>query len=224
VTIIGDSTSMALGAGMVEWARVHPELAQVSVRAAQGCGFVRSGVVPTDPSHSWPEVCDRMFATLSADLVGDRPDVVVLNVTSRDIDPRTWDGGPVLTLRDAESRARVADDYRAVTDEILRLTPATVVWVRPPVADPYWKDVPEHFHNTEQHGWLDQVRADVVAAYPERVELLDLRGWAERTGLAEDRAARPDGIHLTVEAAEGLTTAWFGPQLIAAASVDDPVR
>ncbi|MEQ1788497.1 MAG: acyltransferase family protein, partial [Acidimicrobiales bacterium] len=213
MTILGDSTSMALGAGMVEWARVHPELAQVSVRAAQGCGFVRSGVVPTDPAHGWPEDCDRIFATLSADLVRDRPDVVVLNVTARDIDPRSWDGGPLLTLRDPEHRAHVAADYRALTDEILRLTPATVVWVRPLAADPYWNGDPEHFHNPEMHGWLDQVRAEVVAGYADRVELLDLRAWAERTGVADDREARPDGIHFAVDAAAEVTTTWLGPQL-----------
>jgi len=222
ITVVGDSTALALGAGMVEWAREHPELAQVSVRAAQGCGFVRSGVVPTDPADSWPQVCDRLFASLATDLARDRPDVVVLFMTSRDIDPRSWDGGPVLTLRDAEFREHVALDYRAMTDEALRLTPATVVWVRPPIADPYWLANPETFHNPEMHRLLDAVRSEVVASYPDRVELLDLRAWSEQTRLDEDRGARPDGIHLSVVAAQRVTTDWLGPELIEAASVQAP--
>ena len=218
IMVVGDSTALALGAGMVEWANAHPTLAQVSVRAGQGCGFIRSGVDPHDPPNSWPAACDRLFAALPADLVAARPDVVVLYVTSRDVDPRRWDGGPVLTLGDADYRRHAIDDYRAITDLILAITPATVVWVRPPVADPYWRGQPEVFHNPELHRLLDGVRAGVVAGFPDRVGLVDLRQWMEATGLDGDRAARPDGIHLTVVAADALTTSWLGPLLVRTAA------
>ena len=214
IMVIGDSTAQSLGAGMVAWANANPTLAQVTVRAGQGCGFVRSGQATGDVADSWPAACDRLFAGLPDDLRTARPDLVLLYVTSRDTDPRSWDGGPPRTPEDATFRQHAIEDYRAFTDLVLAVTPATVVWVRPPMADPYWRGDPEVFHNPRQHRALDAVRAAAAAPYPARVRLLDVRARLEAIGMDADRSARPDGIHLTPVAAEGLTTSWLGPLLI----------
>ncbi len=43
IVVIGDSTAKAFGTGLVNWAAEHPELAQVEVVAAPGCGFLVGG-------------------------------------------------------------------------------------------------------------------------------------------------------------------------------------
>ena len=47
--------------------------------------------------------------------------------------------------------------------------------------------------------------------------MADLGGWMAAAGWLDDHEVRPDGVHLTAEAAEELATRWLGPVVLAAA-------
>ncbi|MBI5088394.1 MAG: hypothetical protein HZB15_05900, partial [Actinobacteria bacterium] len=219
ILVVGDSTAMATGAGLVAWAASNPDLAQVSIDATPGCGFVRGGRVPSDDGVPFQEHCDRVLDDeLPTDLVSLQPDVVVLMVTSRDVMPRVWDESEgELDPRDPRYAGRLRDGYRAITDLITSTSPARIVWIRPPATDPYWLGRPAPFTDPELIEIREAVIRDTIAVHPDRAELVDLRAWMESTGLALDHDARPDGLHFAPEAAEAVATEWLGPQLVLAA-------
>jgi hypothetical protein len=219
ILVVGDSTAMATGAGLVAWAAAHPDLAQVSIDATPGCGFVRGGRVPSDDDVPFQEHCDRVLDDeLPGDLVALQPDVVMLMVTSRDIMPRVWDEGEgVLDPRDARYLARLRAAYRAITELITSTSPARVVWIRQPATDPYWLGEPAPFTDPELIEIREAVIRETIAEQPARSEVVDLRAWMEANGLALDHDARPDGLHFAPDAALAIATEWLGPQLVSAA-------
>jgi peptidoglycan/LPS O-acetylase OafA/YrhL len=219
IMVVGDSTAMATGAGLVAWAAANPDLAQVSIVATPGCGFVRGGHVPSDDGVPFQENCDRVLdVDLPADLVALQPDVVMLMVTSRDIVPRVWDEGDgLLDPRDARYLARLRAGYRTISALITSTSPARVVWIRQPDTDPYWLGEANPFTDPELLAIRERVVGEAIAEHPGRAQLVDLRAWMESTGLALDHEARPDGLHFAPAAALEVATDWLGPQLVLAA-------
>jgi hypothetical protein len=60
---------------------------------------------------------------------------------------------------------------------------------------------------------MDRVAADL----PGRVTVVDLPAWLDEQGLTLDRAARPDGVHWSTEAAARIARDFLGEQLVRAA-------
>ena len=59
VLVAGDSTAEATGFGLAQWATERPDLAQVSLLAEKGCGFLRGGEQRIDDWVPVPDRCDR---------------------------------------------------------------------------------------------------------------------------------------------------------------------
>ena len=59
--------------------------------------------------------------------------------------------------------------------------------------------------------------AEVAAAYPSTVHIVDLASWFTEQGLDDDREIRPDGVHLEPVAATSIVERFLGDQLIDAA-------
>ncbi len=220
ILVVGDSTAEATGAGLVEWAVLHPDLAQVTLEVSSGCGFVRGGVVPSDDGVPFQPNCDRLLdVELPAALVELQPDVVMLMVTARDVVPRRWsDAEGLIDPRDPNYVSRIRTDYQTITDLILLTTGARIVWIHPPKVDPYWMGQPHPFLDPELHATLDAIVRDTVAANHQRSQLLDLRAWMEADGIAANHESRPDGWHLAQEAALYVAESWLGPQLVESAA------
>ena len=68
-----------------------------------------------------------------------------------------------------------------------------------------------------RHEVLHQAMRELAATDPARVAVADLGWWLTESGMASDHAARPDGVHLTAEAAEEVSTRWLGPVALGAA-------
>jgi hypothetical protein len=217
IVVVGDSTAEAVGAGLVTWAAAHPELAQVSLVTASGCGFVTGGVrvFPEGDAEIPPQCPGYLADRLPAETARLHPDVVVA-LTAWDTGDRRWDGGPVLAPTDTPYRARLARDLTAVTDALLAAGAPRVVWLHQPTADPFWNPVPSPQEERPRHQVLWDVQDDLAAA-DDAVRVADLAGWLDVTGLADDRAARPDGVHLAPEVARRLAEDWLGPVLVAEA-------
>ena len=224
IIVIGDSTAQATGAGLVTWAALNPAIARVTVLAAPGCGFIRGGVVPTDGTVPFTKNCNHILDHDLPNALRDlQPDIVMLMTTIRDVEARVFEDseGPLtpLDLRFV-NRARV--DYAAITDEILTTSTAHVVWVKPPLIDPYWKGGQSPATDPVAHSVMEVLMGGMVFSHPDRVVVLDLRSWLEQAGLAGDHAVRPDGIHFTPESSLDVATRWLGPELVIEATRGAP--
>ena len=220
ILVVGDSTAEATGHGLVAWAAAYPTVAQVSLATSPGCGFVRGGVVPSDGKLDFKTNCDDLLDhALPRDLAELRPDVVVMLVWARDQAPRRWSKSEgELTPHDDAFLMRLIHDYDAIAHEIVTTSDARVVWIRPPKGDSWWLNLDPQFLDESAHEIVEGVMHRVAEANPSRVEVLDLRTWMESDGIALDHAARPDGLHFTIEAATDVATRWLGPQLVLAAA------
>jgi peptidoglycan/LPS O-acetylase OafA/YrhL/lysophospholipase L1-like esterase len=221
ILVIGDSTAEAAGTGLTSWALDHPDLAQVSVLASGKCGMVRGGEVPGDGGDdSYQRTCEDLVANRLLPAVQQlQPDVVAIFVVARDSEAREWDPHEgVLTPTDPRYAARIEAAYRAVSALIVAGSPAaTVVWVRPPTIDPYWKDTTGAYLDADGHAVVDSIAAELAAEDPAHAAVVDLRTWMESTGYATREDMRPDGIHFTPEAARQVAEEWLGPELVATA-------
>ena len=220
ILVVGDSIAEATGHGLVAWAAANPTIAQVSLAVSPGCGFVRGGTVVTDGKVPFKKDCDELLdQALPKDLAELHPDVVVMLVWARDQAPRRWSTSEgELTPHDDAFLMRLTHDYDAITREIVTTSDARVVWIRPPKGDSWWLNLDSPFSDESAHEIVEGVMHRVAEANPRRVEVLDLRTWMESDGIALDHAARPDGLHFTIEAATDVATRWLGSQLVLAAT------
>ena len=107
IVVAGDSTAEATSAGLIEWAAANPELAQVEVVSARGCGFVTGGERQEGGWKEWPPQCADWIERQLPDRVGElQPDVVMLMVTTWDVVDHRWDGSDRLTPLDAQFAQR----------------------------------------------------------------------------------------------------------------------
>lgn len=219
IVVFGDSTAKATGGGLARWAAAHPDLAQVTVDGAAGCGFVRGGVrVFPEREQEVPVSCgtyvDEDLARATAEL---RPDVVLFLTGGWDIVDQRFPGTEALAPTDDEYRQRIRDGFADATANVLDAGAPKVVWLAEPTSDPYWNPVVSPQEDPARHEVLHQAMRELAAADPARVAVADLGWWLTESGMASDHAARPDGVHLTAEAAEEVSTRWLGPVALGAA-------
>ncbi len=216
IIVLGDSTAEAMGTGLVEWAALNPTVAEVTVMAAPGCGFIRAGTPVPDVGAAGRAHCNRLLDHDLPDALQQlAPDVIVMMTTLPDVLPRVFEPsvGP-LTPVDPDFVQHARLDYQVVTNLILGNSSAKVVFIRPPLINPYWMDLESESRDPVVHAVLEGVMGDVVAAHPGRSELLDMQTWLEGNGLDQDQAVRPDGIHFGPDGALDVATRWLGPELV----------
>ncbi len=220
ILVAGDSTAEATGNGLIAWAVEHPELAQVSLAVQEGCGFVPGGyieaigVVDRDVDKNCRHY---LHDVLPARVRRLRPDVVVMMTTSWDVFDRKLHSrsDPVLPVTDPQVSSVVRTAMTEVTDEMLGLGAARVVWLREPIPDPFWQQQKVSQTDPAAHQVLYDAMAEIAAADP-AARVVDLAGFADESGLAADYAARPDGTHWAPAAATQIATAFLGPAIVRA--------
>jgi peptidoglycan/LPS O-acetylase OafA/YrhL len=215
IMVIGDSTANAFGSGVVAWAAANPDLAQAEIVPAPGCGFVTGGERRTGDTIEAIEGCDgwvQEFVLPEVERL--RPDVVMAMVTSWDIVDRRWDGGELLTPLDPEYAERIYDDYSTLVAALLADDAATVALVRHPRPDPLWLDTVDAQEDPARHQVVYDVYDRIAAERPDLVRVIPLDRWLAAQGLDTDRDVRPDGIHVTLDAATQIASDYLGDQLI----------
>ncbi|WP_421119922.1 acyltransferase family protein [Aquihabitans daechungensis] len=219
ILVLGDSTAEATGGGLVRWAAAHPDQAQVTIEAAPGCGFVQGG------TRVFPQGDQEISATCAAyvdEVIGAKvaelqPDVVMVMTTAWDVINQRFEGTGPQAPTDPEYRRRIGAGFAAATEAVLAAGAPRVVWIAEPPVNPFWNPVPSPQEEPERHQVLHDTMSDLAAERPDQVAVADLAWWIDDAGLAEDRAARPDGVHLSAGAAEQVATSWLGPLLVHAA-------
>ena len=215
VVVAGDSTAEATGAGLAQWAVERPELAQVSVLAQEGCGFLRDGQFLV---QDWTDTDPRCTTWLERDLPDQvarlAPDVVMLMTTSWDVLDRRWSPDEQLTPFDPTFADHLLFDFQAVTDHLLAAGAGHVVWVREPVPNVYWWSSGQTQEDPARHQVLYDVMDGIAARSAGRVSVVDLPTWLASHGLDTDQDARPDGVHWAPEVSARIAREFLGEQLL----------
>ena len=219
IIVAGDSTGAAFGAGIVSWAAASPNLGQAELFAAAGCGFLRDGEFLA--GDTWKPVANACATWIEKHLperVAEAgADVVVMITTVWDVLDHRWDDGPGLATTTDEMHARLLFDYTRATEDLLAGGAESVVWVKAPIPDPFWLPRFELQEQPERHAALHDVMDEVAANHPGDVYVVDLLEYFDEQGLTLDRDVRPDGIHVSPEAADQIATDYLGEQLVRAA-------
>jgi peptidoglycan/LPS O-acetylase OafA/YrhL len=218
IVVTGDSTAAALGAGVVAWAAANPELAQVQVDAAPGCGFLRGGerrrgddVESDEPCVGWVEE-ELLPAVQRA-----KPDVVAVMVTTWDLIGRRWTTEELLSPTDPEFRQRLDAAYATLVDQLRFVGAPKVVFIREPVPDVWWLPAVQEEDEPERHEVLYGIYTALEEQHPDLVEVVAFDRWFSEQGFDRDQAVRPDGVHLDTPYAQRIVTDFLGEQLIRAA-------
>ena len=217
--VLGDSTAQAIAEGLTLWAWDHPELGAVTSLAIPGCGFIRSGIIPTDGDLPFKQNCDSVLAnSLPTALTTLHPDVAMLMVTMRDIETRIWNPteGP-LDPFDARFTQRLTDDYRLMTQQLLDSGVGAVVWVIPPLPTAQFEGPQRYMRDPLRYAVQHDVIRLVASEHPDSVTVVDLDAWFIANDLTGSKAVRPDGLHASPDSAKEISEALLGPALIQAA-------
>ena len=218
IVVAGDSTAEATGAGLAQWAVEHPDVAQVTIAAEKGCGFVRGGEMLV---QEWTPVDPRCDRWLDRDLIERvsslQPDVVMMMTTSWDVLDRRWSSDEQLTPIDATFADHLVLDFTRITDQLLEAGAGHVVWIRELVPNVFWWSSGQSQEDPARHDVLHAVMDDVRRAHPADVSVVDLAGWADGHDLVDDHDARPDGVHWSADAAARIARDFLGDALVRAA-------
>ena len=214
ILVVGDSTAALLGQGIAAWSVQNPTVATSSLIWNPGLGFILDGTITTfDAANYLERAREIVYGELPMTIRSLQPDVVVLMTTVNDIANRKWsDSEGPLAPSDPAFRGRMTDSYRAISAAILDQGVAHVVWIVPPRPAALWRyaDLNDPLRYQVQH----DVIGAVVAGMPGRLGLVDLARWAEVTGSATDPTWRPDGVHMSVDAATVLAQQYLGAMLV----------
>ena len=215
IVVAGDSTAVATGSGLIAWAAANPDLAQVEVVAAPGCGFVRGGERFEDAWTPSPDNCDSWMSEELPDRVSDTsPDVVMLMVTTWDVLEHRWDDGRSLTPVDPPFEMRIVDNYRTLTDALLTAGAGSVAWIEPPIPRiPFLEDGTGQ-EDPARHAVIRDVINSIADQEPDQVGVIDLASWLDDNDLTDDMSVRPDGVHFTPEASLSVAEQFLGERLV----------
>jgi peptidoglycan/LPS O-acetylase OafA/YrhL/lysophospholipase L1-like esterase len=225
ILLFGDSTADATGAGLARWAADHPELAQVAIVSADGCGFAQGGVRVFDQGEvEIGPACDaHVDDVLPARVRELGPDLVVFlpggwDITDQRFDGEEGDGGGQRQApTDPGYRRRIERGFAEATADALDAGAPRILWLAEPTTNPFWNEAPSPQEDPARHAVLHGAMRRVAADDPDRVAVADLAWWLDASGLAAEREARPDGVHLSPDAADALAARWLGPVAVSAA-------
>ena len=215
MVLIGDSTAVALWAGVEAWAAEAPDR-QVTSVAEMGCGLIRGTAMMGDDSGVFVKRCGEVLGTtLRSVLSTSHADVAVILVTIPDISLRQWSGEEgMLRPSDDRYRARMLDDYRTAAQRLIDAGVRRIAWVMPPPPADWWAGWASD--NYTPDGWqrMAEVIESVASEHRDVVDVVRLDRWFAQTGAAADAAMRDDGLHLTPAGALQVMDEFLGPVLL----------
>lgn len=215
VLLVGDSTAVALSEGLLGWADVRPEQVQVASLATPGCGLLHTSRMAGAEGERIARGCVEVLEdALPAVMAAQVPDVVVVMVTLPDVLERVWAEDEGL-LRPSDPRYvdRRRAEYAAFADSLRAAGVAHVVWVVPPRPTDRW--LQSAVNPVRDDEWTAFVGAiqEVAARDPDAARVVRLDEWM-RANEPTDGSMRPDGLHLTADAAAVVMDRFLGPLLL----------
>ncbi|MFP5254872.1 MAG: acyltransferase family protein [Acidimicrobiia bacterium] len=221
VAFFGDSTAVMTGIGVKMWSEAGAPIAVVPGAVELGCGIELPGrrrVGPDLQVTEKPELCARHLASWAPIVAEHRPDAAVIQVGVWEAADQQVAGGQGWQhLGQPGFDALVLELIGATSDELLAAGAEQVVWLTAPPIDAALN--PNHPGSVGPEGdparfvRLNELIVEMAAARP-RVHVVDLAGHLGELPAGELARIRPDGTHLTREAAGDLAARWLGPELL----------
>ena len=219
VLVAGDSTAQHLAGAMLPFAAQHPNDVVAGSAAFPGCGLTaardgrRHGFTNQRGEHELIDLsgCIDQWTAMPGRVSGpEQIDVVLIQIGP-------WDGadiylpdGRVVSIADPEGYGLVVEAYTSFVQQ-MREAGAIVVWVTPVDIELQWGAVDDPMNDPAR--WA-KLRA-IIDALP--VTQIDLAGWLTAAGL-DGPLGRPDGVHLTADAADRFVREAVAPALAALAT------
>jgi hypothetical protein len=200
---------------VLAWAAANPEIAQAELVTAPGCGFLTGGERLIGEEISAPEGCeDWVDRFLLPAVERSDPDVVMAMVTSWDLIDRRWDTEELLSPLDPDYAARLDRDYRSLVDGLVASGAEHVALIRHPIPDSWWLPFEEDYEDPVRHAAIYDLYDSLAAVDPDHVRVIALDRYFTESGIDRDDVVRPDGIHLTPDAAAQITSDFLGDRLV----------
>ena len=215
VAVFGDSTALGVGMGLGQWSIDTGRLGVVKGSTKLGCGVTRFGairsdvVVKPDPDCvNWPE---RWALTV----LDGKPDVALLDSAVWEIADAQLPGSSEWTaIGDPAVDDLIRSEFLTAVDVLASQGAMVALVTWPPYgswADDGRPDAVSRQTDPARMARFNQILAEVAAARPDTVRLIDFAGWlGDRS---EDRSLRADGAHFYGPEFQQLTDEWFGPEL-----------
>jgi peptidoglycan/LPS O-acetylase OafA/YrhL len=208
VLVVGDSTAVATGEGLIQWAAEHPDVMRVTSRAAIGCG-VNPIALPDD---EYSELCSEVLGGLVPAVRELQPDVVVAMVTFRDMEDRQWSAAEgLLTPSDQRYRRHLLAGYEWFVTMMHMAGAGTVLFVIPPTPEvPAVGNIAPMLDPERIDGYRRVLRA-LPLSFTEGIAVADMATW-----LADhsDPPVRADGLHWTLDAAVEVANDFLAPAIV----------
>jgi peptidoglycan/LPS O-acetylase OafA/YrhL len=225
VMFFGDSTAMLASAGVGAWGLDTEKLVVPGHGTALGCGIGRGGerlqhgqASPIPPEcqwdRVWPHVIDQHPETKVAVLMTGTWDVI-----DRKLPGDTQWRGP----GDPTYDRYIAGEIGAAMD-LFRSRGLRVVWLTTPPLDFGRGQTPKPpLDPPDTPARVDRLNQLIRQEAAERqgVAVVDYGAYIAGLSPAEDARIRSDGVHLDLEDAESVAADFLGPQILAAAGLDD---
>jgi hypothetical protein len=133
-------------------------------------------------------------------------------VTIDDVLDRTWDPAEgELSAEDGRWRDRLRQAYRDATSSILMRGVPSVVWIVPP--SPVGFQQAEELGDPSTFEAQHEIIRSVAEEFAPASSSIDLDRWMKEGEYDLDESWRPDGTHLTDEAAATIADMMLGPSL-----------
>ena len=214
VLIVGDSTAVHLAEALLPYSAEHADEVLAGSAAFPGCGLSafddgrRHEMTDRAGRESMIDLsaCVNEWNSIPRRVASEAYDIVLVSIGP-------WDGtdiemadGRIVSVVEPDGATMIARAYRAFVGQV-EAAGARVVWVTPPDVDLEWKRVSSPMDDPAR--WR-ALRA-IIDELP--VEQVDLPAWLATKGL-EGPAGRPDGVHLSPEAATEFVRSALVPQLV----------
>jgi peptidoglycan/LPS O-acetylase OafA/YrhL len=218
--VVGDSTALVTGRGLMSWAEDNADLAQVELQAFGGCGIITDGDRRyRDEWMAAPQGCVGLIDQTVPQRVRDaQPDVVVVVSAFWDNSDHRWppDDTPLSPL-DPEFRRRALERFSAYTQTLLDAGAPKVAWVLYPATDDGWGDRDETSDDPARYEASYEVQREAAARFPGRAVVVDFAAWSDAQGLTASHDARPDGVHWSEGMSRKVVDDYLADALIQAA-------
>jgi hypothetical protein len=215
VLIVGDSTAVHLAEALVPYSERHTDTVLAGSAAFPGCGLsaVDDGrlhaMTDSDGQQTTIDLsaCVSEWDSITRRVAAEGYDVVLVSVGPWDGTDITMADGRVVSVADPDGATMISRAYRAFVAHV-EATGARVVWITPPDIDLEWDRITSPMDDPVR--W--QALRTIVTDLP--VEQVDLPAWLTVNGL-DGPDGRPDGVHLSTEAADEFVRDAVVPQLVA---------
>ena len=217
---VGDSTGLLAAVGLGVWALCNGRASPAGSSHALACGVGRGGArVFAGREVAMLETCEVWRDEFGPEFSATRPDMIVVLFGPADLTDRYLEGDDQWRhIGDPVYDDYLRSEMDSFVELLLSLAPQAVWLLGPPMrplVDGQPPDPPFAESDPDRLEAYNAMISSLPRSHP-GLSIIDLNPWFDALPDGPfDATARPDGVHLSDEAAVRLAEEYLGPQLLA---------